>query len=381
MKRVWGLCLIVAALGLVQPVTAADIKVMTQNQYLGADLTPLFTASSAAMFNEEAVQALRQVAANRPAERIKMLALEIGLQWPALVGLQEVYLFQCTDYAGRIPGTGCDDPTIRDAFVDHLQGTLKALRGIYRARAIVTNLNLTPGIPISINGVPILVRVVDRDVILARFDVQASPVDFAEFQEYGVCTKPSDQGCNYTVGLPVPTPFGVTINVERGYVGVDAMVDGKAYRFVTTHLEQKYGPSDASVIQVAQATELVHTLQATTPRDRSLLVVGDMNSSPVDPFIFGYPTPYMQFLAAGYVDAWTLRPVKLSGFTCCQLADLSNPRSALYERVDMIFSLEAPERVEHASVVGDSVLEKTPPFWRGLWPSDHGAVAAELEFR
>jgi hypothetical protein len=203
MKRLLGLCMVVALVGLVQPVIAADIKVMTQNQYLGADLTPLFTASSLAMFNEEAVKALRQVAANRPAERIKMLALEIGLQWPALVGLQEVYVFQCTDYLGPMPGAGCDDPSIRRAFVDHLPGTVKALHGIYRARAIVTNLNLTPGIPISINGVPINVRVVDRDVILARFDVQASPVDFTEFQDYGVCAKPSDQGCNYTVSLLV----------------------------------------------------------------------------------------------------------------------------------------------------------------------------------
>jgi len=381
MKRLLGLCMVVALVGLVQPAIAADIKVMTQNQYLGADLTPLFTAATSAMFNEEAVKALRQVAANRPAERIKMLALEIGLQWPALVGLQEVYLFQCTDALGPMPGAGCDDPSIRGAFVDHLQGTLKALRGIYRARAIVTNLNLTPGIPISINGVPIFVRVVDRDVILARFDVQASPVDVTEFQDHGFCAKASDQGCNYTVGLPVPTPFGMTINVERGYVAVDAMVRGKAYRFVTTHLEQKYGDSDASLVQVAQASELIQVLQVTTPGDRSLLVVGDINSSPVDPFILGYPTPYMQFVAAGYVDAWTLRPVKLPGFTCCQLADLSNLRSVLYERVDMLFSREAPARVEHAHVVGASVLEKTPPFWRGLWPSDHGAVAAELEFK
>ena len=47
----------------------------------------------------------------------------------------------------------------------------------------------------------------------------------------------------------------------------------------------------------------------------------------------------------------------------------------------MIFSLDDPAKVESAQVVGASPLAKTPPFWRGLWPSDHGAVAAKLEFR
>jgi hypothetical protein len=84
MKRYLGVGLMVALLGLVQSVSAADIKVMTQNQYLGADLTPLFTASTQAEFNAAAVAALQQVAANRPAERVKALAAEILWEWPAL---------------------------------------------------------------------------------------------------------------------------------------------------------------------------------------------------------------------------------------------------------------------------------------------------------
>jgi hypothetical protein len=100
----------VALLGLVQSVSAADIKVMTQNQYLGADLTPLFTAPSQSEFNAAAVVALQQVAANRPAERVKALAAEILWEWPALVGLQEMYLFACTDLAPAHDGIGCDDP-------------------------------------------------------------------------------------------------------------------------------------------------------------------------------------------------------------------------------------------------------------------------------
>jgi endonuclease/exonuclease/phosphatase family metal-dependent hydrolase len=228
-----------------------------------------------------------------------------------------------------------------------------------------------------------LIQVVDRDVILARFDVHATPVDFTKYQPYGICLKPSDQGCNFHYALSVPI-LGGTINIERGFVAVDVSVHGKAYRFVTGHLEQKYGDSLATGVQVAQAAELLQILQATLPPHRSLLVVGDFNSSPADRPVFGdlnYPTPYMQFQAAGYTDAWTLRRGTLPGLTCCQLADLSNRKSVLYERIDMVFSLDAPAKVESAQVVGTSPLAKTPPFWRGLWPSDHGAVAAELEFR
>ena len=310
MKRYLGVGLMVALLGLVQSVSAADIKVMTQNQYLGADLTPLFTAQSSADFNAAAVVALQQVAANRPAERVKALAAEILWEWPALVGLQEVYLFACTDLAPAQDGVGCDDPSIRGALVDHLEGTLHALHGLYRARAQVTNLNLTPGIPVNINGFWVLIQVVDRDVILARFDVHATPVDFTKYQLNGICLKVSDQGCNYQYALAVTIPDGPTINIERGFVAVDASVHGKAYRFVTSHLEQKYGDSEASLVQVAQANELLQVLQVTLPPHRSLLVVGDVNSSPADPRVFdnpAYPTPYMQFVAAGYTDTWTLR--------------------------------------------------------------------------
>ncbi len=382
MKRFLGFGLIVAFLGLVQPVAAADIKVMTQNQYLGADLTPLFATNNEAEFNAAAVTVLQQIAASKPAERIQALAAEIAKAGPALVGLQEVDLFKCADLALAVPaGQGCDDPSIRGAFFDHLEGTLNALNELnetYVAAAMVTNFQLTPGIPVSINGFPVLVGVEDRDVILARSGIDATHVDFTAF-----CSKPpSDQGCNYKDILPtLNTPFG-PINVERGFVAVNATVDGKAYRFVNTHLEEKHQDTPAAPVQAAQAAELILVLQNTTPLDRSLIVVGDTNSSPVDPLIFGsIPTPYMQFIAADFSDAWTPRPEKVPGFTCCQKANLSNHNSVLNERIDMLFSLDPPAKVKQARVVGATVSDKTPPPGRGLWPSDHGAVTGELQFQ
>ena len=129
--------------------------------------------------------------------------------------------------------------------------------------------------------------------------------------------------------------------------------------------------------------------EASQSLDRSLIVVGDINSSPEDPIIPGplplpppfdqgiFP-PYMQFIGSGYIDAWTLRPGNASEFTCCQLSDLSNHQSILDERIDVIFSLDIPDKVKKARVLGDGVWEKSAPF--GLWPSDHGQVAAKLLF-
>lgn len=52
----------------------------------------------------------------------------------------------------------------------------------------------------------------------------------------------------------------------------------------------------------------------------------------------------------------------------------------LSERIDMIFSLEVPEKVKQVRLVGDRVSDKIPPPGPRLWPSDHAGVVAELEF-
>src|SRR5574341_1039272 len=361
MKRFFGFSALLSLLFVAALAGAADIKLMTQNQYLGADLTPLFAAPDAAAFDAQ-----------------------IAKEEPALVGLQEVYQFQCT-------GPGCSDPSIAMAFSDHLQATLDALDGAYVEKATVVNFSVS-GVPFFINGASALVSVVDRDVILAREGIDATPVDYTAFQGVGICLKPSGDGCNYSFVLSASTPLG-SISVERGFVAVDATVDGKEVRLVNTHLEQQQpDPTNplSQVYQAAQAAELLQVLLHTTPPERSLVVLGDMNSSPEhpaipgplplpDPFQAGIVTPYQQFAEAGYWDAWTLRPGGIPGDTCCQLEDLSNQQSALYERIDMIFSRETPGAVKKARVVGATTSDKKPPAGLGLWPSDHGSLSAELQ--
>jgi hypothetical protein len=369
-------------LAFIMPLQAAaqdEISVMTQNQYLGADLAPLFAAPDAEDFNAALVAALEQVAANNFADRAEALATNIGKREPHLVGLQEVWFFGCFDLAPLAPGEGCSNPRIAGAFGDHIIATLAALgnQGMpYVPAAFVTNMSL-PGIPFEIDGVPAALIAIDRDVILARNDVVTAAVDFGCFPD-----RVSNDGCNYSTVISADTPFG-PVPVERGFVAVDVTLEDRSYRFVNTHLEV-FQPDPtipgSRAIQAFQALELLQTLDDTTPITHSLIVVGDINSSPEHVPLGPIVPPYLQFVGFGFNDAWTLREDSEFGYTCCQDADLLNMGSFLNERIDMIFSLDAPSLVKKAHVLGAKGGDKTPPAGQGLWPSDHGSVVAEIHY-
>lgn len=374
-----------------------EIKVMTQNQFLGADLVPLLAAPNTDAFNTALISVLTKIADNRFRDRVQRQAAQIAKEQPHIVALQEVWAFECQDFT-HLPGLGCDDPSIKGAFVDHLQETLLALKAKgqkYRAVASVKNLDVSviqvpkfpAGIPFLINGVPAVLNTIDRDVILARADIPARPVDFTTS-----CQKISLNGCNYQAVIDAPTPVG-SLPILRGFVAADAKVHGKVYRIVNTHLEvREPDPTNplSKSVQAAQAMELIQTLQMTTPPDRSLLLLGDMNSSPEDqpvtgslelpsPFDKGITPPYRQFVDAGYTDGWTLRHHVTPGYTCCQAENLLNKQSELYERIDYIFSKQDTWG-EDIHLVGARHSDKTLPPAARLWPSDHAGLVGALHF-
>lgn len=406
MRGTRKLVLAFASLGAIATTAhAADIEVMTQNQYVGTELIALVSEPD---FNAAVVDALKTRAATLPAERMKALARLISIRDPALVGLVEVYNFDCVD-DDAADARGCENPEIAGAFIDQLEATKTALGGQYDDVGTVVNvdlpaslpapLNALPGIPIVYDARVIYVAMTDRDVILARSDVEATPVPFASL---GVCT-PSADGCNYQVAASAeltiePYPLPVEVRFERGFVGVDAVVDGQPYRFVVTHLEtrlESMGPQ-ARGFQSAQAYQLTQTLAAAAYYlpGGTQIVVGDFNSDPRDPVYPvppGYPEfvgvpPYLQMQQAGFFDVWPLQPgtataksQTLEGLSCCQWEDLTNRRSDLYERVDLIWSSALP-KVRDARLLGESIGDKTLPKGQGLWPSDHASVAATLSY-
>jgi endonuclease/exonuclease/phosphatase family metal-dependent hydrolase len=203
---------------------------------------------------------------------------------------------------------------------------------------------------------------------------------------------PSEDGCNYTILAGVEdSPVG-PITIERGFVGVDATVRGKKYRFVNTHLEESEpNPTNpgSAIVQSLQSVELVGTLKATTPfmsPDRTLILVGDFNSSSEDEPFDGIVPPYQVItgtVIAGmsFADIWDRNPLKLfdrNGFTCCQDNDLKNTRSLLDERIDIIFVRDT-SFLPLAFVTGRVPIFplSRPP----NWASDHGGVFGKLIFR
>jgi endonuclease/exonuclease/phosphatase family metal-dependent hydrolase len=398
MKRLFALSIAVALLGASQAQAADSIDVMTQNQYLGADLTPIVTAPDAASFNAAVITALQEIAANDFPARAQQLAELIADRVPELVGLQEVYQFSCVDLPS--PGIGgC--AAFAGAFNDHLVLTLAALDALeadYDDVAFVENLNFTAPVFLNADLDPdILVTVIDRDVILAHGDVMTTKLD-GLFTDGGLCglpipnpfpigpamlsSMPSFDGCNYTILAPATLPNGSILPIARGFVGVDATVEGKTYRFVNTHLEvmePDAGNPASAIFQSAQSFELLATLTTIPSNGRGDLIVGDINSSPDDP-IGPIVPPYAQFVGVGYTDAWDLRPGNQQGFSCCELADLSNQQSQHDERIDVIFTIEVPSKVKKARVLGSKVSDKIPPPGQGLWPSDHGSVSTDLRF-
>jgi hypothetical protein len=372
--------------------SSEHIKVMTQNQYLGADLTPIVGAPDDIAFNAAVIAALQEIAANNYKERSRELASTITNRQPHIVGLQEVYEFTCEDF-----GSG-NCAFFEGAFNDHLSETMDVLAeqgNDYYVAAIIENLTLPPpglpipGLPVHLDtdGIPdLFIGVVDRDVILARNDVETSVVNFA-------CARPTQDGCHFNTVAQLSTLIG-PINIERGFVAVEAIVDDASYRVVNTHLEVQLPSSNplSATIQAAQASELIGTMSLQPPpAGTKLIVVGDFNSSPddtrfPDPTTGPFHTPYQQFvngtdllgnpISLEYTDTWNMnRP----GASCCQDAELLNAKSELYERIDIIFALEAPQAAQSNFLgIYPGNGNKTPS---GLWPSDHGILFGRLIYK
>ena len=173
-------------------------------------------------------------------------------------------------------------------------------------------------------------------------------------------------GQSHGTGITAPTAFpGVSISLPWAWASVDATVNGRALRFVTTHLD----PISPQA-QVAQAQELLAGPAAT---ELPLVVVGDFNS-PADGS--GSPT-YALLRDSGLHDVWTDGGAPPRRCHVCQDADLRNPTSKLSQRIDVIWT-RGPMVGLVPRVLGASWLDRLPS---GLWPSDHAFVAALLVLR
>jgi endonuclease/exonuclease/phosphatase family metal-dependent hydrolase len=316
-----------------------QVTVMTQNLYLGTDLTPIFGATSLEALYAAVGVGWAQVQANDFPARAQAIAAEIAAAKPDLVGLQEAELYR-TD----VPPDGSATPAEAVAY-DFIRLLVNALaaRGLsYEPVSVFTgtDVELPAGLPPTLD-----VRFTDRVSLLARTDEKTADLKVS-----------NPQSGTYPTELPVTTAAG-QITVQRGWVSADVKIRGKRFRFMTTHLE-----AFSQIVRNAQAAELLAGPAAT---DLPVVAVGDFNSGPG-----GDLTAYGELLGGGFSDAWP----GADGLTCCHATDLHNPNPTLTKRVDLVLTSGGFQTVS-ADVVGEEPSDRTPS---GLWPSDHAGVVATL---
>ncbi|MFA9455034.1 MAG: endonuclease/exonuclease/phosphatase family protein [Candidatus Aminicenantaceae bacterium] len=325
----------------------SGLTVMTRNVYVGANVDLLMGGDLSALD-----QVLNELFITSFPDRARGLAKEISVARPHLIGLQEISIIR-----GNLPEMGAFEMN----YLDILMMTLDAYGLKYRIVGQIENFDVS--IPLM-PGTNYFAQLVDFDVVLARQDVQIEDADtVAE---------------TYQAYLPLDS---LGTNIYRGYVAVTARVGGKAYRFVSTHLESV--PKDYPEIEhinLAQAQELLGKLQSET---LPTIVVGDLNS------VAKIGMSYQEFLAAGFVDAWKRNLLRRNrkGYTYGHASDLRNPTVDFYERIDYVmvrsnigisgWQVIGPV---FAWVVGDELKDRVwvEAFQEFIWPSDHGGVVARL---
>jgi endonuclease/exonuclease/phosphatase family metal-dependent hydrolase len=315
---------------------------MTYNLYLGADLAPIFVAPPGPPLVEAAGQVFAQMVQTNFPERAEVIAREIVEESPAVIGLQEVALWETAPLSSTP-----QFQTFQD-FRAILLAELEERGGHYEA--VATNVNFSGALPISATT---LARLTMRDVILVRSDLPTSELRVSN---------PTSQ--NFEAKLPLSIG-GNPILVLRGWSSVDVKLRGKSYRFVNTHLE-----AFSAVIRNLQAQELV---AAVSGSPLPVVLVGDLNSLPTD-----LTGAYGIMLGAGFVDAWVETMDGTPGFTAGQAANLLNLPSLLDHTVDYVMHNEDPfvdGVTGSGDIVGEELADRTPS---GLWPSDHAGVSVEL---
>jgi len=133
---------------------------------------------------------------------------------------------------------------------------------------------------------------------------------------------------------------------RRGFLRIEANVNGHRFAFVTTHLD--YQHEDGREFETKQL------LDALKPDNVPLIVVGDFNAEPND--------GAYRLMLTRFIDAWTLRTANAPD------AGNTFPADAPAKRIDYVFyAKESGFRVRNIRVIETEA-------------SDHRPLIADLEF-
>jgi hypothetical protein len=295
-----------------------SIKVMTRNIYVGGNVDRVIEATTPGELLAALEKTLDELVYTYFPNRAEALAMEIK-QWnPDLVSLDYESIFMQT-----LDAMGCK----------------------YNVAGKVQNTDATVFLDATN-----YVRLIDYDMTIAREDVGISNVRTG----------------NYFARFPVPS---IGVDIIRGWVAVDAEVNGRKYCFVNTHLEP-FVPE----VKMGQAVELLSILESET---LPIICVGDFNAPvPKDPV-------YRLLVKSDLVDTWkkNLFWWNRKGLTSGFEPTLDDPNDTLETRIDLIF-VRSHVWFHRKQIIGPVfavvVGDEPQDMHNGFWPSDHAGVVARL---
>ena len=349
----------VVAVGLLMSACKSDnLRMMTQNLYLGANIGRL-------VLGEDPAAIWGTIQFTRFQDRAVALAKTMARHKPHVIALQEV-----SHYIIKVVSN--DHEILNFSFQDVLMRALEAQGLHYRAVAQSPGVDLT--FPSKLDGV--------GDVTLQYQGYNLLLVD-ASIKVGNVEEKKYDTQLNYPIGGDLEVAF------TRGYTVTELKKGMASFNVVNTHLEV-YDPSHT---QLAQAQELIEYINNV---GTDMFVLGDLNSPSPNTSLAGADqmAAYQSFLDAGFQDSFLdVNRDSMDTSTCCYSETLTEEKGDLSEgRIDHILyrkknnSTVAAAIVKRVFFTGLDSSDKAPGALNdsskpSLWPSDHLGVVMEISLR
>jgi endonuclease/exonuclease/phosphatase family metal-dependent hydrolase len=311
------------------------ITVISRNMYIGADVDLVISALISPNPADDLPALLESIRVLQRTDfpaRVNALADEIAHARPQVVGLQEV-----EDVSIDLRGIGF--PTqIELHFLPMLEAALaeRGLNYVVAAQVLNTIDAPFPGLTVIDNEV----MLVDADRVTVGPNVIAR--SFAA-----------------NIGQVAPGIF-----LRRGWVQVDANIEGVPVTIASTHTEP-FGPPQ---LRAAQVQQLIGSIG----NARRAIMIGDFNDDPSS-------LMHSVITSQGYRDVWSEANPGDPGLTCCHLADLSNAESVLARRIDYVFERGMGDPLKaKATLVGEESKDRVPGPLYPVWPSDHAGVVVKF---
>jgi endonuclease/exonuclease/phosphatase family metal-dependent hydrolase len=357
--------------------SAVTMDVGIYNVYLGADLTPLFEASSVPDLAARAGAVYAEMVRTDFPQRAEAIAELVVEERPDVLGLNEVARWETAPMT-FVPTPSGPVPVVTGPYTtryDFERILLDALAAEGEPYTVVArNANFTSAtipIPIPISTT-LAGRFTDHDLILVRTDsLKHTSVSNARSSNFS-------PDSSFSVAL-----FGLPVVVERGWSTVDLTQRGRTFRFVNTHLEAFGSTPLKDEWRNRQAAELVADL-ATSPHP--LVVVGDINARPTLCQDFRQPPQFQDqnvvayglLEDAGLREVWPLvykkDPCGTPSWTSGQDESLL-AASTLDHRIDLVFISDGFSALQ-AETIGEEPGDRTES--DGFWPSDHAGSVAKI---